>query len=65
MAKILLIETATDVCSAAIAVDGAVVALAEDPHLANGLNVAAGQVTCRPVAEAQRHPYVEASRLVA
>ena len=40
-------------------------ALAEDPHLANGLNVAAGQVTCRPVAEAQRHPYVEASRLVA
>ncbi len=30
MANILLIETATDVCSAAIAVDGAVVALAED-----------------------------------
>lgn len=30
MAKILLIETATEVCSAAIAVDGAVVAIAED-----------------------------------
>ncbi len=30
MANILLIETATEVCSAAIAVDGAVVALAED-----------------------------------
>ena len=30
MAKILLIETATEVCSAAIAVDGTVVAIAED-----------------------------------
>ena len=30
MARILLIETATDVCSAAIAVDGQVVALAEE-----------------------------------
>lgn len=32
MAKILLIETATAVCSAAIAVDGKVAALAEDPN---------------------------------
>lgn len=31
MAKILLIETATEVCSAAIAVDGTAVSLAEDP----------------------------------
>jgi len=40
-------------------------ALANDAHLRNGLNVAAGKVTCRPVAEAQGRPYVEASRLVA
>ncbi len=32
MAKILLIETATEVCSAAIAVEGVVVALAEAPE---------------------------------
>ena len=32
MTKILLIETATEVCSAAIAVNGTVVALAEDLH---------------------------------
>ncbi len=32
MARILLIETATEVCSAAIAVDGEVVALVEEPH---------------------------------
>ncbi len=35
MAKILLIDTATPVCSAAIAVDGKVVALAEDTHALN------------------------------
>ncbi|MBK9338917.1 MAG: tRNA (adenosine(37)-N6)-threonylcarbamoyltransferase complex dimerization subunit type 1 TsaB [Lewinellaceae bacterium] len=35
MAKILLIETATEVCSAAIAVDGQVVALAEDLNQPN------------------------------
>ncbi|OFX03493.1 MAG: alanine dehydrogenase [Alphaproteobacteria bacterium RIFCSPHIGHO2_12_FULL_66_14] len=28
-------------------------AIADDPHLRNGLNVHAGQLTCRPVAEAQ------------
>ncbi len=32
-------------------------ALAEDAHLRNGLNVASGQVTCRPVAEALRYKY--------
>lgn len=32
MARILLIETATEVCSAAVAVDGSVVALREEPH---------------------------------
>jgi tRNA threonylcarbamoyladenosine biosynthesis protein TsaB len=35
MAKILLIETATEVCSAAMAVDGKVVALAEDSEQPN------------------------------
>lgn len=32
-------------------------ALAEDPHLRNGLNVHAGEVTCREVAEALGYPY--------
>jgi alanine dehydrogenase len=32
-------------------------ALADDPHLRNGLNVHAGKITCRPVAEAQGLPY--------
>ena len=32
-------------------------ALAEDPHLKNGLNVAAGKVTCKPVAEALGYKY--------
>lgn len=35
MAKILLIETATEVCSAAIAADGQLAALAEDPEQLN------------------------------
>jgi len=35
MAKILLIETATEVCSAAIAVDGETVSLVEDPEQPN------------------------------
>ena len=33
-------------------------ALAGDPHLKNGLNVAAGKVTCKPVAEALGYTYV-------
>ena len=32
-------------------------ALAEDPHLKNGLNVVAGKVTCKPVAEALGYKY--------
>jgi alanine dehydrogenase len=32
-------------------------AVAEDPHLRNGLNVHAGKLTCRPVAEALGLPY--------
>jgi len=33
-------------------------ALADDPHLKNGLNVAFGKVTCQPVAEALGYAYV-------
>ena len=32
-------------------------AIADDVHLRNGLNVHAGKLTCRPVAEAQGLPY--------
>src|SRR5450631_917116 len=35
-------------------------ALADDPHLRNGLNIAFGQVTCKPVAEALGYRYVDA-----
>ena len=38
-------------------------ALAADAHLRDGLNVAMGKVSCRPVAEAQGYPYVEAASL--
>jgi len=34
-------------------------ALNDDPHLMNGLNIAFGSVTCRPVAEALSYAYVE------
>ena len=35
-------------------------ALTDDPHLRNGLNVALGQVTCLPVAQALGYRYVDA-----
>ena len=35
-------------------------AIADDPHLRGGLNVHVGQLTCRPVAEAQGLPYTPA-----
>ncbi|UYN94675.1 MAG: alanine dehydrogenase [Enhydrobacter sp.] len=38
-------------------------AIAEDPHLKNGLNVHAGKLTCRPVAEAQGLPYTHPDAL--
>jgi alanine dehydrogenase len=38
-------------------------AIAEDPHLRNGLNVHAGQLTCRPVAEAQGLAYTAPEQL--
>ena len=34
-------------------------ALVENPHLRNGLNVAFGKVTCKPVAEALRYKFVD------
>jgi alanine dehydrogenase len=40
-------------------------ALADDPHLRNGLNVAFGKVTCEPVAEALGYAYVEPAALLA
>jgi alanine dehydrogenase len=39
-------------------------ALARDPHLGNGLNIAFGKVTCRPVAEALGYAYVDAATLI-
>jgi len=40
-------------------------AIADDPHLRNGLNVHAGKLTCRPVAEAQGLPYTPAEQFAA
>jgi alanine dehydrogenase len=40
-------------------------ALTDDPHLRDGLNVALGQVTCRPVAEALGYRYVDPVGLLA
>jgi alanine dehydrogenase len=39
-------------------------ALADDVHLRNGLNVAAGKVTCEPVAEALGYAYVPVEQLL-
>ncbi len=39
-------------------------ALAENAHLKNGLNVCAGQVACREVAEALGHAFVEPDALI-
>jgi len=43
----------------ALADNGWKQALAADPHLANGLNIAFGKVTCQPVAEALGYAFVE------
>ena len=39
-------------------------ALADDPHLRNGLNIAFGKVTCAPVAEALAYRYVAAESII-
>ena len=43
----------------ALADKGYRAALSDDPHLRDGLNVAFGKVTCRPVAEALGYDYTE------
>jgi alanine dehydrogenase len=40
-------------------------ALADDVHLRNGLNVAEGKVTCKPVAEALGYAYVDPAKVLA
>jgi alanine dehydrogenase len=40
-------------------------AIVEDPHLRNGLNVHAGKLTCKPVAEAQGIAYTAPEQLAA
>jgi alanine dehydrogenase len=40
-------------------------ALADDLHLRNGLNIAFGKVTCRPVAEALGYPFVPPEAVMA
>jgi alanine dehydrogenase len=40
-------------------------AIAEDPHLRNGLNVHAGKLTCKPVAEAQGLAFTPPEQLAA
>ena len=40
-------------------------ALADDPHLRNGLNIAQGKVTCQPVAEALGYPFVAPESVLA
>jgi len=39
-------------------------ALADDPHLKNGLNIAFGKVTCQPVAEALGYDYVDPDQVM-
>ena len=39
-------------------------ALADDRHLRNGLNVAFGKVTCKPVADALGYKYVAPEALI-
>jgi alanine dehydrogenase len=39
-------------------------ALRDNPHLAAGLNVASGQVTCEPVANQLGHAYTPVARLL-
>jgi alanine dehydrogenase len=49
----------------ALADKGYRTALGDDPHLRNGLNVAFGKVTCRPVAEALGYAYTEPAAALA
>ena len=57
------LNNATLPCVLALADKGWHRAIAQDPHLKNGLNVHAGKLTCRPVAEAQGLPYTHPDSL--
>lgn len=48
----------------ALAEKGWKVALSDDSHLRNGLNVHAGKIACLPVAQAHRYKYVDAATLL-
>ena len=48
----------------ALANKGYRAALAEDPHLRNGLNVSEGKITCKPVAEAHGLDYITAEEVL-
>ncbi|WP_250655419.1 alanine dehydrogenase [Alkalimarinus coralli] len=48
----------------ALANKGCQQALADDPHLRNGLNIFKGKVTCEPVAEDLNYDYVPATDLI-
>jgi alanine dehydrogenase len=48
----------------ALAAKGWKKALADDAHLRNGLNVANGKVTCKPVADVQRYKFVDPREVI-
>lgn len=50
---------------AALANKGYIQAMREDPHLANGLNIYAGKITYKAVAEAMNLPYVPTNEILA
>ncbi|MEO5699204.1 MAG: alanine dehydrogenase [Casimicrobiaceae bacterium] len=58
------LNNATLPCVLALADKGWRRALADDPHLARGLNIAFGKVTCQPVAEALGYAFVEPATLL-
>ena len=58
----IALNNATLPFAVALANKGAKKALADDPHLMNGLNVHDGQVTYKAVADALKHKYVPAQQ---
>ena len=58
------LNNATRLFILAIADKGFLRALIEDVHLQNGLNVHAGQITCRAVAGALQLPYIPAAKIL-
>jgi alanine dehydrogenase len=60
----LALNNATLPFVVALAEKGTRLALEDDPHLCNGLNVARGVITCESVAEAHGLPYEPAIRVL-